>query len=55
MGNREYSFLSILSKPQTLIPPPPPQNWEELEGIKLNLMNFLLKLPKYRCIFSLLL
>ena len=24
-----------------------PKNWEELEGMKLYLLNFLLKLPKY--------
>ena len=29
-----------------------PRNWEEWEGIELNLMNFLLKLPKYPYIFN---
>ena len=28
------------------------QNWEELEGIELDLMNFLPELPKYPFIFS---
>ena len=28
------------------------QNWKELEGIKLDLMNFLPKLPKYPYIYS---
>ena len=29
-----------------------PQNWEELKGMKLDLVNFLLKLPKYLYIFN---
>ena len=29
-----------------------PQNWEEWEGMKLDLMIFLLKLPKYPYIFN---
>ena len=28
------------------------QNWEELERMELDLINFLLKLPKYLYIFS---
>ena len=30
------------------------RNWEEYEGIKLDLMSFLLKLPKYPYIFNFL-
>ena len=29
-----------------------PRNWKEWKGMKLNLMIFLLKLPKYPCIFN---
>ena len=49
IGRREHSFLSIPLKPQIFIPP---RNWEEWEGMKLDLMIFLLKLPKYPCIFN---
>ena len=48
MGRREHSFLSIPIKPQIFTF----QNWEEFEGIELDLIIFLLKLPKYPCIFN---
>ena len=49
MGRREHSFLSIPLKPQIFIPF---QNLEELDKMKLDLMNFLLKLSKYFYIFN---
>ena len=49
MGRREHSFLSIPLKPQIFIPF---QNLEELDRMKLDLMNFLLKLSKYFYIFN---
>ena len=49
MGKREHSFLSIPLKPQIFIPF---QNLEELDKMKLDLMNFLLKLSKYFYIFN---
>ena len=52
MGMREHSLLSIPLKSQIFIPPPPHRNWEEWKGMKLNLMIFLLKLPKYPYIFN---
>ena len=53
MGMREHSLLSIPLKSQIFIPPPPShRNWEEWKGMKLNLMIFLLKLPKYPYIFN---
>ena len=50
IGRRECSFISIPLKLQIFIP----QNWEEWKGMKLDLMSFLLKLPKYPYIFNLL-
>ena len=50
IGRWERSFISIPLKLQIFIP----QNWEEWKGMKLDLMNFLLKLPKYPYIFNLL-
>ena len=49
MDRREHSFLSIPLKPQIFIPF---QNLEELDKMKLDLMNFLLKLSKYFYIFN---
>ena len=49
MGRREHSFLSIPLKPQIFISF---QNSEELDRMKLDLMNFLLKLSKYFYIFN---
>ena len=49
MDRREHSFLSIPLKPQIFIPF---QNSEELDRMKLDLMNFLLKLSKYFYIFN---
>ena len=51
MGRREYSFFSIPLKVKTsnfhsL------RNWKEEEGMKLDLMTFLLKLQKYPYIFN---
>ena len=51
MGRKEHSFLSIPLKTQIFIHP---KNWEESKEMKLDLMNFLLKLPKYPYISSLL-
>ena len=41
MGRRERLLLFISSKPQNFHSP---KNWEDLEGMKLDLINFLLKL-----------
>ena len=49
MGRREHSFLSIPLKPQIFIPF---QNLEEWKEMKLDLMIFLLNLPKYPYIFN---
>ena len=48
MSKRERSFLSNSLNFHF------PQNWEELEGLELDLIIFffLLKLPKYSYIFS---
>ena len=48
MGRREHSFLSIILKSQIFIPPEIGRNGR----MKLDLMNFLLKLPKYSYIFN---
>ena len=45
---KEYSFISIFLKSQIFIP----QNWKEWKGMKLDLMNILLKLLKYPYIFN---
>ena len=43
MDKEGYSFHSILLKPQIFIPS---KNWEELERMKLDLMNFFTKILK---------
>ena len=49
MGKREHSFLFISLKPQIFIPL---KIGRKLEGIELDLIIFLLKLPKYFYIFN---
>ena len=46
MSKRESSFLSIFSNFHS------PQNWEELEGLELDLIIFFTKTPKIPLIFS---
>ena len=49
MSIRKYSFLFIHLKSKKFHCP---QNWEEFERIKLDLINFLLKLSKHSYIFT---
>ena len=49
MSMRKYSFLFILLKSKNFHCP---KNWEEFERIKLDLINFLLKLSKHSYIFT---